>query len=353
MTKETIHIIGGGITGCAFAYFLKKDFDVIIYEKSPDLGGLIRTRYNLENIPWQQVPGILHTDKDWIIDLFSKWVELSIVDYRVAMDPLFDFRYYDYPFNKSTIDTMPWHWKEAILADLEKSNGEHSEYLVDLIKNFYGENIYEIFYKNYIKKMFGTLNITISDWYKPFMRDIHSNFSYYIDKNIMFPINQGWNPVFNGLTEGVKINYNSVKTRKDFQDQDIIVLTTDVSKFFEKTNIYSHGSFDIDSTLYKDKSPDTLIYPNYTPFIYMTQYGKFFTKHEKNIIVKTSIDDGEDVLSPIPTKTNMHIYNNIVKDNPGVIFAGRAGSWSFMEIDGIMDQAQKISAQIKHSRRNK
>ena len=44
---------------------------------------------------------------------------------------------------------MPWHWKEAILQDLETSNGEYSENMEKMIVNFYGDTVYKIFYKNY------------------------------------------------------------------------------------------------------------------------------------------------------------------------------------------------------------
>jgi len=355
--KDKLYIIGGGIAGCAFAYFLKKDFDITLYEKSPELGGLIRTRYNLENIPWQQVPSILHTDQDWIVDLIQKFIPLKPVEYKVAMDPLFDFRYYLYPFNKSTIDTMPWHWKEAILLDLEHSNGENAETLEQVIVNFYGQTIYDIFYKNYLEKIFHTDKINIVDWYKPWLRNVHEDFNYYINKYVMFPIDAGWNNLFSGLTDGINIKLGCKIT--ELPKDGIVIFTGDVGDFFNVKKIYSYGSFDIDSTIYKENAPDTLIYPNYTPFTYMTQYGRFFIhdkyneKFEKNIIVKTFIDDGDIPLFPIPNKANEHIYNKVVKDNPGVIFAGRSGSWSFMDIDTIFDQAQKISATIKHLRRNK
>lgn len=352
MSKENIYIIGGGISGCAFAYFLKKDFNVVIYEKSPELGGLITTRYNLEGIPWQQVSGILHTNKKWIVDLFSKYSDFFPIDYQVAMDPLFDFRYYNYPFNKSTIDTMPWHWKEAILKDLEISNGHNADTMEELITNFYGDTVYNIFYRNYFKRLFGVDKIDLTGWYRPYMRDVYSNFTHYIDEYVLFP-KDGWNGIIQEFSSGVEIK-NKQATIQDFTKDDIVIFTGDVTQFFDKKDkLYSYGSFDIDSTPYKQNSPDTIIYPNYTPFIQMTQFGKMYSDYEKNIIVKIFIDDGDIPLYPIPLKSKQKQYNKIVQDNPNVIFAGRSGSWSFLDIDGVMEQAQVISAKIKHSRRQR
>jgi len=363
---KTIHIIGGGISGCAFAYFLKKDFNIILYEKSPNLGGLIRTNYSIEGIPWQQTPSILHTDKDWIVELFSKYINLVNVKYEVAMNPLFDLRYYNYPFNKSSINTMPWHWKEAILMDLETSNGENAKNIEHLINNFYGDTVYDIFYKNYFKRMFGKDELDLVDWYRPMMRNVNEDFDHYIEKHIMFPVDQGWNKLFDGLTNNVDIRLNTDVNILDFNPDDSIILTSDVTKFYNVNNakIYSYGSFDIDSTIYKNNSPDTMIFPNYTPFISLTQFGRYFTKYEKNIIVKTFIDDGDIPLYPIPTKLNKKKYLNIINDPwiigknnnkiyyNNIINAGRTGSWSFMSISDVMDQAQKISAEIKHKKRS-
>jgi UDP-galactopyranose mutase len=281
------------------------------------------------------------------------------------MHPLFDFRYYNYPFNKSTIDTMPWHWKEAILQDLETSNGEYSDNMEQMITNFYGDTVYEIFYKNYFLRMFGTEKI-LTDWYRPYMRDVHTNFNHYTEEYIKFPIDQGWNNLFSFFTKDVDVRLDTPVTIKSFSPDDTVIVTTEVDKFLEiKSNLYSHGSFDIDSTPYKENSPDTLIYPNYTPYLTMTQFGKYYkidgygNPYEKNILVKMFVDDGDIPLYPIPTKKNKKIYNDIINDQekkinyPNIIFAGRSGSWSFMDMDGVMDQAQRMSAKIKHSKRRK
>ena len=289
--KETIHIVGGGLSGCAFAYFLKKDFNIKLYEKTDILGGLLATRFNLEGIPWQQVPGILHTNKEWIITLFNKAIALKDVDYKVAMHPLFDFRYYNYPFNKSTIDTMPWHWKESILADLETSNGEHSDNMEKMITNFYGDTVYKIFYESYFKKMFGTTKIT-TDWYRPYMRDVNEDLDHYTEKYIKYPVNYGYHMLFDFFTSGVEVIFNSSPTIHDFSKDDTIICTVDVTKFFPiaNTHIYAYGSFDIDSTPYKENSPDTMIYPNHTPYIWLcfivkSKKSSLFIENKSNIVV--------------------------------------------------------------------
>ena len=103
-------------------------------------------------------------------------------------------------------------------------------------------------------------------------------------KYIKFPIEEGWNNLFKFFTDGIEIKYNTKTIALDFSPEDMIVCTTEVDKFsgMSNYNMYSYGSFDIDSTPYKEGSPDTIIYPNHTPFLTMTQFGRYFTRDKYN-----------------------------------------------------------------------
>lgn len=350
--KRKIHIIGGGITGCTLAFFLKKDFSITLYEKSPHLGGLLYTHKNIENIPYQIGQQILHTDTSWVYNLINKYIPLSRVVYNVGINPLFDFRYYKYPFDLQSIANMPWHWKEAISSDLEKSNGDTAKNLKELIINFYGETIYNQFYESYIQKWFGIKaeKIDIVDWVRKIIRSA-SDISPYYSEPSYFPVNVGYNNVFSELTKDIEVHVNTRITYKDLPKNEIVIFTGDVDSLINSdTRLYVKGSFDIDSAIYKENSPDTMIYPNHTPFTSITQFGKFFPNYEKNIVLKEYHDDGDICLYPRPTEKNRKEYTRIVNEYNNIIFAGRFGSWKFLDIDDCMKQASQIAAQIKSRR---
>lgn len=350
---KPIHIIGGGITGCSLAYMLKDTFDVFLYEKQPHLGGLIRTFYNLENIPYQKVSSILHTHHQWIVDLFNKSLSDGIqpVDYSVAINPLIDFQYYEFPFTMSAVNRMPWHWKESIKLDFETINGASSQYTKDLIINYYGKTVYDIFYKGYIEKLFQTSDIDTSAWVRRFLRPIKNVESYYQEPTY-FPVDNGYNTLFDTLTNNVTVFLNTPKTYQDFSQDDVIVLTTRPDTFFSLDPLeYVYASFDIDSVLYSESKPDTIIYPNYVPFFSMTQFGQYFNPSkfmDKNIVVKMLLHSGDEVVYPVPLKKNQKRVQSIQSTYNNVYFAGWQANYTFLSIAESIQQASKVAGRIKH-----
>lgn len=338
---KTIHIVGGGITGCSLAYFLKNKFNVVIYEKKNKLGGLCSTEYNMEGIPFQKGAHVLHTNEGWIVELISKSIPLKTVDYQVGINPLFDTRCYSFPFSKETIDHMPWHWKEAIKLDLQKTQGDFSTVSKELLVNYYGETIYQIFYKNYLKKIFRSDENINLEWIQKLIKPINSNSKYYLEQTY-FPINRGYNDLFDFLTKNVEVCLNSEITLKNLPKNDIIICSGRGDYFLsgEETTNYIKCSFDVDSNQYNINAPDTTIYPNYTPFISITQFGKFFPKYTKNIIVKDFPNCGEEVFSA-------EIKNYYDKAMPNIFFAGRQGTCQMLDMADCIKQANFISATIK------
>lgn len=348
---KTVHIVGGGITGCSLAYALKSNFNIILYEKQSHLGGLLTTLYNLENIPYQKGPHIIHTEKKWIIDFLRKFINIQPVDYSVAMSPLIDLQYYDYPFTKYTLDRMPWHWKESIKLEMEKVNGAFTNNIKDDVINFYGKTIYDIFYMGYFTKMFNKKPEDITSlWYRNFLRPIEDNTSYY-NEPTYFPVDEGYNKLFKQLTEDVDVRLKSSVAYNDFSENDIIVLTVRPDKFFQDDELeYVTASFDIDSVLYSDNKPDTMIYPNYVPFISITQFGKYFSpslNHDKNIVVKEFPFIGNEEVYPIPSTENYKKIKNI-KNKYNVYYCGWQTELSFSGIAESIDKALKVASEIKH-----
>jgi UDP-galactopyranose mutase len=347
---KRVHIVGAGITGCALAHFLKGDFEVHVYEKTDKIGGLCRTYSNLEGIPYLHGAHVLHTNEEWIFNLFNSAVDMLPVDYKVAIDPLFDFRYYDFPFTPTSIEIMPWHWRENIIKELEQSKGEHAPNIENLIINYYGETAYKQFFYGWLKKWFSLNPIKLDEarWFKIFLRPIIQQ-SYFLEKFVCFPINDGYEPLFLYLMNGTNVHFNSIVTYKDLPKDETVICTIKPDEFveFDKKLKYVQVSFDIDSTQYAENKPDTMIYPNYTPFISATQFGKFFPSYKKNIIAKEFIGGDIDAY-PIPVKKYYKIISEIRDAYPQIHFCGRLATYLFADMADCIKQAANVAAKIKH-----
>jgi UDP-galactopyranose mutase len=353
---KTIHVIGGGITGCFLAFFLKDKYHIKLYEKTGHLGGLSSTFYSIENIPYQKGFHILHTNQQWILNIIQRaGVNLQRVYYDVGINPLIDFNYYSFPFSDSVIDEMPWHWKEAIKQDISVLTGSAGSNLKEEVINFYGETIYEIFYKGWIEKLTFTNPELIDEtsWFRKHLHPIDKNINYY-KEDCYFPVEQGWNKLFAHLTKDAEVVYQEVSD-EDFSQRDEIILTIRPDKFFkEETLKYVGINFEIDSALYNPKKPDTIIYPNDTPFISMSQYGKLFNPENqvdgKNIIVKeyTSINSGEDAY-PIITKKNISAYKAYINTiRSGIHLCGPLAEYRHMSMADSIESAHRLAGELKH-----
>jgi len=353
---KTVRIIGGGLTGCFLAYFLKDKYHIIIHEKGSQLGGLSRTFYNIENIPYQKSFDLLSTNQQWILNIMVKaGLTLSRIYHNIATNPFVDFNNHTFPFTRKSIDLLPWHWKENISADLVKVNGSFALTLKDTIINFYGENLYNIFYKNFVKKLthLDAENIDCTAWFKRYLTDL-DNPRFYKD-DCYFPVNTGWNKLFDYLTNEVEILFNNEVTSKNISNNDIIILTTPVDLFSGDNNLSYIGlTFDIDTTEYLPSQPDTIIYPNDVSFLTLNQYGKLYnTMNGKNIIVKetTHLNSG-DYIYPIITSNIMDIYASNVhyirRYFKHIYFCGPLATYKHMTMAEIIEEAHNIAGEIKH-----
>jgi UDP-galactopyranose mutase len=358
---KTVHIIGGGITGCSLAYFLKDKYRIILHEKTDHLGGLSRTFYSIENIPYQKGFHILHTNHQWIINIIKRAnINLQRVFYDVAINPLIDFKYYRFPFNEESIKSMPWHWKEATLQDFNKVNGASGSNLKETIENFYGSTIYNIFYKGYIQKITGcdAEDINETAWFRKQLHSIDKAVNFY-NEDCYFPVNEGWNKLFDYMTQDAEVIYNSEVTIDDFKDDDFLVITTRPDEFFFLSPIpYIGFRFEIDSVSYDERKPDTIIFPNDVPFLSMSQYGKLFSPQlqvgKKNIIVKDfpQLHNGESA-NPVITKENLHEHNNIInfikQYHKHTYLCGPLATYKHMSMAESIEDAHRLAGEIKHN----
>lgn len=355
MNKPRVYIVGAGITGCSLAHFLKDEYEVILYEKSHEIGGLLKTRQNLEGLKYQTGSQILHTNEKWIFELFQKHLpSIQEIDFQVGVDPLFDFRYYSFPISKSSLEYLPWHWSEAIQLDLQSVRGHTAPNVAKLIQNFYGDTAYDIFYKELLRKFFQKDPYHIKDirWVKKqFLRPISDNESYFNEKFVAFPVNEGYNDLFSEFTEGVNVEVNECMTYDKMPSDGKIIITVRPDEFFGgHTDLeYVHVEFDIDSAIHTKNKPDMMYYANYTPFICINQFGKQF-EGQKNIVSKVyhSMREGSAAY-PVHTSKNIEAYKKLYDAySKEIIFVGPKATYSFMDIADCVSAAAQVAANLKH-----
>ena len=57
--------------------------------------------------------------------------------------------------------------------------------------------------------------------------------------------------------------------------------------------------------------------------------------------------NGDDPTYPVPTKKNQDIVEAIIRSVPGVYFAGRIGTYQFLDMADCVIQSSQVASEIK------
>lgn len=275
---KKVAVIGSGISGLSIARMLKSSFDVTVYEKTKEIGGLIKCERIQDNL-FHKVGGHVFNSRnqkvlDWFWAHFDKdnefikakrnakiWLDGKIIGYPLEN--------YLYQFDKQTIDLVIKDLlTSAQTKQPEKSNENFEEFL---IRNF-GPTLYNLYFKPYNTKIWNTdLSQIPLEWLEgklpmPNIREIllrnivkeeedtmvHASFFYAKENGSQFIINR--------LSEGLNIKAgNALKSLEKKNNHylingetqfDFVVYTGDIRKLNE---IYVNASEDLASDLVEVK----------------------------------------------------------------------------------------------------
>lgn len=152
------YILGAGVSGLTLAYeLLKRGQEVILIEKSSQVGGLAKT------IQWNGVevdlgPHIYHTpDKD-IENYWLKEFKGLFYEREHWGKNLKDGKLYDYPISKEFIESLPQELSDTILSELNNVNQDdllNAKNYYEYIQALAGKTLQEMFFIRYPEKLWG------------------------------------------------------------------------------------------------------------------------------------------------------------------------------------------------------
>ena len=162
MHERKIAVIGGGITGLAAAMHLaRKGFNVSVFEKSGDIGGLASGRIIKNNI-YEYGPHFFHTNNPEILKEIKNIAGNELIRFERTIFIKFMGNYFIYPLSiievlkklpkKIVFRAMASMLKHNFYRMARKQKEENSE---TVLLGFYGRILYELFFKNYIYHVWG------------------------------------------------------------------------------------------------------------------------------------------------------------------------------------------------------
>lgn len=150
-------MLGGGISGCAVAYFLRAmGANVILIEKDSRLGGIAQS-YQIGGLVYDFGPHMLHATNSHTIN-FYKQFDIREVDYfsKMSYDGTLD-GLVDFPFSLDTIFQLPREIAKQVVAELYMLDPTQQDRtnLERYLRSVNGDTLYRIFNHGYSHKFWG------------------------------------------------------------------------------------------------------------------------------------------------------------------------------------------------------
>lgn len=255
---QKIAIIGAGISGLSAAHFLKKKYDVTIFEKESEPGGLIRCNRVNGHLFHTCGGHVFNTKRsdvlDWFWSKFDREGEFSKTDRNscVFMDKDDSpFEYYHIPY---PIENHMYLFRKEIqdkfysdLDEIDKIKGL-SVSLLDY-KNFgdflrwrFGKTLYNMYFQPYNEKVWRRdLNTIPMSWLEgklpmPTTQEMRDNNAYkveekaFVHSTFWYEKNNGSQYIADKLAEGLNIRFNADIDCLEYKDGKWIVCNEEYNK---------------------------------------------------------------------------------------------------------------------------
>ena len=359
-------IVGAGLFAATCAHELnKRGYKVLVVEKRNNIAGNIYTE-EIEGIQVHKYgPHIFHTSKKEIWDYVNQFAKFN--DFINMPLAFYKGKYYNMPFNMNTFHQIfgvntAEEAKMCIEKEIKEANIQEPKNLEEKAISMVGTTIYEMLIKGYTQKQWGRPCNELPPFIitrLPVRYEYNNN--YFNDTYQGIPIG-GYTKWIENMLKGVEVRLNcDYLEHKDELDQlaDKIIYTGEIDKYFN----YCYGALEWRSLRFEEEIIDKPDYQgnavvNYTEFevpytrIAEHQYFEPGQKHNKTVITKEYSKTwtlGDEAYYPINNDKNSELYakyQELAKQNPNVYFGGRLGTYSYYNMDVVVEKALQLVEEI-------
>lgn len=357
-------IVGAGFAGCTLAERIAAQLNkkVLIVERRNHIGGNTHDHYNEDGILIQKYgPHIFHTNLKEVWDYLNQFTEWNNYVHRVIARVNGKEVYL--PINLDTMER---------LCDREFTQEELKEYFdqkrlkiseiknaKDVVVSQVGEELYELFFKNYTKKQWGVYPDKLDPKVTKrlpvrFDRDTR----YFTDMYQGIP-RYGFTRMFEKMLSSKNIH---ILLNSDYKDiiGDIkfnkLIFTGPIDFFFD----YMHGKLPYRSLHFEFKTLNMEIYqnaavvnyPNDYEYTRITEFKHFyFQKHLKTTICYEYPKAEGAPYYPMLKPECLELYQKYRKEAnkiKNVYFVGRLAEYRYMNMDQVVNEALELLEKIKN-----
>ena len=359
-----ILIVGSGLFGSVLARELTDSgYNCFVIDRRNHVGGNCYT----ENVGGINVhtygAHIFHTSNPLVWEYLKK--HTTINQFSLRMKLRFEDRMFSMPINLMTLNqlwniTTPTEGENKIKAVTSAHKRDVYRNAEEWALGHVGEEIYDIFYKQYLEKQWHRDPKEIPP--EIIARQV-VRFSY--DDNYYYDPYQGmpnYTMFFDSLLKGIPVDLNvDYLEDRDYFDSkfDRIIFSGPIDEFFE----YEHGTLEYRSLRFENETlpikdfqgTAVVSHPEKKyPYTRIIEHKHFeFGDQDFTVITREYPQDwnvGDQAYYPINDIKNQEIYEKYVqyirKDK--YIFGGRLGSYKYLNMDQTIEKALQQAEEFKN-----
>lgn len=355
-------IVGAGFAGATVAEQVasKLNKTVLVVEKRNHIGGNCYDCYNDDGIMIQKYgPHIFHTSSKEVWDYLSKFTEWNNYVHRVIANVNGQEVYL--PINLDTMEKLygyrftPEELQEYF--DKKRVKLDSVENSKDVVVSQVGEELYDIFFKNYTKKQWGVypeeLDAQVT---KRLPVRFNRDTRYFSDRYQGLPTH-GFTRLFENMLDHKNIRIMLNTDYKDIIDDiqyDKLIYTGPIDYFFDykygplqyRSLEFKHETFDME----KYQNAAVVNYPNDNDYTRITEFKQFYLQknHKTTICYEYPKDTGEPYY-PIPKQECQKLYEKYryeAEITHNVEFIGRLAQYRYLNMDQVVVEALQKTKEL-------
>jgi UDP-galactopyranose mutase len=345
-------VVGAGLAGCTIAERIAAQLDkkVLIVEQRNHIGGNAYDYYNEDGILVQKYgPHIFHTNLEEVWNYLCRFTEWNAYVHRVIAKVNGTEVYL--PINLDTMEKL--HSRSYTPAELEeyfelkRIKIDEIRTSRDVVVSQVGEEIYDLFFKNYTKKQWGIYPEELDAQVTRRLPVRFNRDTRYFSDTYQGIAKYGYTRMFERMLDNNNIHILLNTDYKDIIDTvkfDKLIFTGPIDYFFD----YFHGKLPYRSldfkfeTLQTEKYQNAAVvnYPNEHDYTRITEFKQFYfqTHHSTTICYEYPKAEG-DPYYPIPRPEYQEIYTKYSKEAEklgNVHFLGRLAQYRYLNMDQVV-----------------
>lgn len=350
-------VVGAGLAGSTIARLLAdKGENVLIIDKRNHIAGNTYDFSDENNILVQQYgPHIFHTNNEEVWEFLSRFTKWN--DYKHKVLANVDGKNVPVPINLDTVNILYGtnYTSEELQAffDSQKAEIKEIKNSRDVVISKVGEDLYNKIFKNYTKKQWGVYPEELEPEVLARVPVRTNNDSrYFTDKYQGMPL-EGYTSMIQKMLDHPKIEILLDTDYKDLKDKvefERLIYTGCIDEFFDfklgkipyRSLTFEKETFDVE--FYQEGA--VINYPNEHEFTRITEFKHWtYQKRPNTVIIKEYPQAEGDPYYPIPQQKNRELYdkyNEEAKKLKNVFFAGRLGSYRYINMDKVVEESMNL-----------